>query len=43
VPVNHNVFNEAKVINIAHAMIGNFVMAMRARFCRCNRWVMILV
>ncbi len=23
-PVNHNVLNEAKVLNIAHAMLGNF-------------------
>jgi hypothetical protein len=27
-PVNHNVLNEAKAINIAHTMMGNF--------CHCN-------
>ncbi len=40
VPVNHNVLNEAKAISIDHVI---FVVAMRARFCRWNRWAMILV
>jgi hypothetical protein len=43
-PVKYNVLNEAKAINIAHTMMGNFIfMAMRARFCRWDRWVTILI
>jgi hypothetical protein len=42
-PVNHNVLNEAKAINIAHTMMGNFCHGNESKVLQMNRWVMILV
>jgi hypothetical protein len=43
VPVNHNVLNEAKAINIAHTMMGIFCHGNESKVLQMNRWVMILV
>jgi hypothetical protein len=42
-PVNHNVLNEAKAINIAHTMMGNFCHGNESKVLKMNRWIMILV
>jgi hypothetical protein len=42
-PVNHNFLNEAKTLNIAHTMMGNFVMVTNKRTRRWNKWARMLV
>jgi hypothetical protein len=42
-PVNHNVLNETKAINITPTMMGNFCHGNESKVLQMNRWVMILV
>jgi hypothetical protein len=42
-PVNHNVLNETKAINITPTMMGNFWHGNESKVLQMNRWVMILV
>ncbi len=43
-PVNHNILNTEKAINIAHTILGFFfVMETKAKILRWKPWVWILV
>ncbi len=42
-PVNHNILNTEKAINIAHTILGIFVMETKAKILRWKPWVWILI
>jgi hypothetical protein len=43
VPFNHNVLNEAKAINIAHTMLGNFCHGNESKVLQMEQLLTILV
>ncbi len=42
-PINHNSLNEAKALNIARTMLGNFAKVTRTGNCTWEIWVTMLV